>query len=296
MLLARYTVIGGDASQDLAKRISRRLKAEYIGARLRVFPDGEQKITLTANPGRGTIIIVQSTPPPVDSNLIQALSLVHKAGENGSKVFAVIPYIGYARQDKEFLSGEIVTMKTVAGLLRSAGASKVFVIDIHSKAALKQFKSAGRNISAIPDLARYLKKQRLNNPLIVSPDLGGAERAREFAELFNSGFVALEKRRDRRTGSVRIVSSDLGEVRNRDLILVDDMISTGGSIIKATKFLKKQGCRRIFVACTHSLLINDAEAKIRKAGVTGIISTNTIPGDTSVVDVSATIAKAIQDS
>ena len=106
-------------------------------------------------------------------------------------------------------------------------------------------------------------------------------------------YIALEKTRDRKTGKVKIKTKNLEEVKNRDLILVDDIISTGGSIIKATQFLKKQKCKRIYVACTHGLLMNDAEKKIKKAGVTSIISTNTIPGKTSKVDISKTIAKAI---
>ncbi len=133
---------------------------------------------------------------------------------------------------------------------------------------------------------------RLKNPLIVSPDQGGKERAEEFANKFGTEYIALEKKRDRKTGKVQIQTKNV-EVSRRDLILVDDMISTGGSIVKATQFLKKQKCGRVFVACTHALLMNEAEKKIKKAGVTKIVSANTIPGKTSVVDVSNTIAKAI---
>jgi len=133
----------------------------------------------------------------------------------------------------------------------------------------------------------------LKNPLVVSPDQGGKERAKKFAKEFNSDYIALEKTRDKKTGKVKIKTKNLEEVENRDLILVDDIISTGGSIIKATQFLKKQKCKRIYVACTHALLMNNAEKKIKKAGVTSIISTNTIPGKTSKVDISKTIAKAI---
>jgi ribose-phosphate pyrophosphokinase len=157
---------------------------------------------------------------------------------------------------------------------------------------LKHFKIKSKNVTAIPDLVRYFKKLSLKNPLIVSPDQGGKDRAKEFAKEFELEYIALEKKRDRKTGKVQIKTKNV-EVVNRDLILVDDMISTGGSIIKATQFLKKQKCKRIFVACTHALLMNDAEKRIKKAGVTNIISTNTIPGKTSIVDISNTIAKAI---
>ena len=204
----------------------------------------------------------------------------------------VIPYMGYARQDREFLPGEIVSMKVLAKLFKGAGASKLIVIDIHSLIGLKYFTIKSKNVSAVPDLARYFKKMSLKNPLIVSPDQGGKERAKEFAKEMGIEFIALQKKRDRKTGKVQIKTKQ-ADVIGRDLILVDDMISTGGSIVNATKFLKKEKCKRVFVACTHALLMNDAEKKIKKSGVTKIVSANTIPGKTSIVDVSNTIAKAI---
>jgi len=291
--LTNLTVIGGNASQDLAKRLSKKLKANFVKSELRVFPDGESKITLSSKPKKGKIVVVQSTYPPVDTNLLRALSLVSKARQFSSNVIVVIPYMGYARQDKEFLPGEIVTMQVIAKLFKTAGASKMIVVDIHSLIGLKQFKMPTKNVSAVPELVRYFKKLRLKDPLVVSPDLGGKERAKEFALHFKTKYIALKKQRNRKTGKVKIVSSNVSDVKGRDLILVDDMISTGGSIIKATEFLKKQKCKRVYATCTHALLIGEAEKKIKKAGVTQIISANTIPGKTSIVDVSSVIAKAI---
>lgn len=291
--MAKFTVIAGSASQDLAKSLAKKIKANYVKSELRVFPDGESKITLKSKLKKGTAVVVQSTFPPVDSNLLQAISLIHKAKKFSNNVIAVIPYMGYARQDREFLPGEIVTMEVISKLFQAAGAKKLIVVDIHSIIGLKKFKISAKNISAVPELVRYFQKLRLKNPLVVSPDLGGTNRAKEFAKLFKSDYIALKKQRDRKTGKVKIMSSNLQNVANRDLILVDDMISTGGSIIKSTEFLKKQKCKRVFVACTHALLMNDAEKKIKKAGVTQIVSTNTISGKTSKVDVSRIIAKAI---
>jgi ribose-phosphate pyrophosphokinase len=287
-------LIAGNSSEDLAKKISKKLKANLVKSEVKIFPDGESKITLKGKLSKSKTIIVQSIYPPVDSNLIQALSLISKAKDYSTEVVVVIPYLGYARQDREFLPGEIVTMKVLGKLFQGAGASKIIVVDIHSKIGLKYFKIKTENISAIFDLTRYFKKMNLKNPLVVSPDQGGKERAREFAEKFGSEFIALKKQRDRKTGKVQIKTEGLNKVIGRDVILVDDMISTGGSIIKATEFLKKQKCKRVYVACTHALLMNDAEKKIKKAGVTKIISTNTIPNKTSVVDISSTIAKAIK--
>ena len=290
--MSKLSIISGKTSENLAKELSKKIKANLVKSEIRVFPDGESKITLIGKISKKKSIVLQSIYPPVDTNLVQVLSLIAKAKENSSEVIAVIPYMGYARQDREFLPGEIVTMKVLGKLFKSAGASKIIVVDIHSSIGLKHFSIKTKNITAIPDLVGFFKKLSLKNPLVVSPDQGGKERAKEFAKEFNSDYIALEKTRDKKTGKVKIKTKNL-EVENRDLILVDDIISTGGSIIKATQFLKKQKCKKIYVACTHALLMNDAEKKIKKAGVTSIISTNTIPGKTSKVDISKTIAKAI---
>ena len=291
--MSKISVISGKSSEDLARKLSRRIKANLVKSEVKVFPDGESKITLSGNISKRKSIVVQSIYPPVDTNLVQVLSLISKAKEISSEVIAVIPYMGYARQDKEFLPGEIVTMKVLGKLFKSVGASKIIAVDIHSIMSLKHFTIKSKNVTAIPDLVKYFNKLSLKNPLVVSPDQGGKDRAKEFAKEFESEYIALEKKRDRKTGKVQIKTRNTDKVIGRDLILVDDMISTGGSIIKATQFLKKQKCKRVYVACTHALLMNDAEKKIRKAGVTRIVSTNTIPGKTSVVDVSNTIAKAI---
>ena len=290
--MVKFTVIGGNASKDLAKRIARRLKAPYVETQTKIFPDGESKITLGHISKNSIILVVQSTYPPVDTNLLQALSIISQARKISSRIYAIIPYMGYARQDKQFLSGEVVTMSVVSKMLQVAGAKKVFVVDIHSKTALNHFKIPSENISAIPELAKYFKKLKLKNSLVVSPDIGGSLRAKKFASLLNTGFITLKKSRNRNTGKVRVMSSKV-DVHGKNLILVDDIISTGSSIIKATQFLKKQKCKRIFVACTHGLFVGDAERKIKKAGVSQIISTNTIPRSTSKVDISAVIADMI---
>ena len=292
-MLVKFAVIAGSASKDLGKRIARRLKAPYVEAKTRVFPDGESKITFGRIPKNSIVLVVQSTYPPVDTNLLQALSIISQVRKVSSKIYAIIPYMGYARQDRQFLSGEVVTMSIVAKMLEVAGAKKVVVVDIHSKTALNHFKISKESVSAIPELAKYFKKLKLKNALVVSPDVGGALRAKKFASLLNTDFITLKKSRDRNTGKVQIRSSKV-DVRGRDLIVVDDIISTGGSVVRATQFLKRQKCKRVFVACTHGLFIGDAIRKMKKAGVSQIISTNTIPRSTSKVDVSGVIVESIQ--
>ena len=291
--MVKFTVIGGGASKDLAKRLARKLKAVYIKTETKIFPDGESKVTLQKIPKKSVILVVQSTYPPVDTNLLQTLSIISQVRKVSSRTFAIMPYMGYARQDKQFLNGEVITMSAVAKMLQSVGAKKVIVVDIHSNIALNHFKIPTENVSAIPELAKYFKKLNLKNPLVVSPDMGGYSRSKKFASLLKTDFIVLKKHRDKKTGSVSIQTAKM-DVQGKDLILVDDIISTGSSIIKAAQFLKKQKCKRVFVACTHGLLVEGAEKKIRKAGVSRIISTNTIPGNTSKVDVSGILAKSVQ--
>lgn len=287
-----FTILGGTSSEDLAKKIATKLKSKYIKCELKVFPDGESKVTVHGKP-KGKIVVVQSIYPPVDSNLIRALAITLQARKYSSDIYVVIPYMGYARQDRAFLQGEIVTMSLVAKMFKAVGASRIIVVDIHSNIALDHLQLPAMNVTAIGELVKYFKKLKLKDPLVVSPDKGGIVRAKNFAALLGVDFIALEKHRDRKTGEVKIMPKNHHQVKNRDLILVDDMISTGGSIVKAAEYLKKQKCGKIYASCTHALLIGDAEKKIKRAGVTKIISTNTIPCKTNIVDVSSVIAKAL---
>jgi len=225
--LSELSIISGKSSEKLSKELSKKIKGNFVKSEIRIFPDGESKITLIGKISGKKSIVVQSIYPPVDTNLVQALSLITKAKENSSEVIAVIPYMGYARQDREFLPGEIVTMKVLGKLFKGAGASKIIVVDIHSLIGFKHFSIKTKNVTAIPDLVKYFKKLSLKNPLVISPDQGGKERAKEFAKEFNSNYIALDKKRDKKTGKIKITTKNTDEVENRDLILVDDMISTG---------------------------------------------------------------------
>ena len=283
----------GDTSKVLAEQISKGLDAVLVEAEIHVFADGESKLRLKKRIAGDRVVVVQSLHPPVDTNLLRALSLISKAREEVTEVIAVVPYMGYARQDMEFLSGEVITMKVLGKLFVEAGASRVVVVDIHSTRGLQFFGGRTTNVTAVPALAKYFAGMHLKNPLVVSPDAGGSERAELFASELGVESITLEKVRDRRTGSVRIKTRKADTARDRDIIIVDDMIATGGSIVKAAQFLKGQQCDRIFVACTHALLVDGARGKMRAAGVTRVVSANTIPSKNSVVDVSTAIVEAL---
>jgi len=290
-----YFVIGSPSSEELAKKIAKKLQAKYLKTILKRFPDGESKLTISGQATKGTIIIVSSTGPPVDSNLVQTLSLISKSREMSSKVIAVVPYMGYSKQDKEFLKGEIVTISVIAKLFKAAGATRLIVVDFHSPDALSYFKLPTKNISAIPLFAKYFKKHNLENPLVVSPDMFWKSNAEKFAKSINAMSIALNKQRNRKTGKLTIKSSLPKFSKIYDMILFDDMVSSGGSILKAIQFLKKQNFRKMYVVCTHPVFVGDAKREIKKAGVTNIIGTNSIEGKFSKIDLSGIISQTIRD-
>ena len=293
--MQNYSVVGSPSAEGLAKNIARRLKAKYLKTKSKIFPDGESKITISGYVDQGTIIVVSSTGPPVDTNIVQTLSLISRAREMSSQVIAVVPYMGYAKQDKEFLKGEIITISVIAKLFKAAGATRLIVVDFHSPPALRFFRFPTKNLSATSLLADHFKKYCLIDPLVVSPDLFWESNAKKFAhELGTSSTIALKKQRDRNTGNLQIKSPSLKFSKSRDLILFDDMVSSGGTIIKAIAFLKKKNFRKIYVVCTHPVFAGDAEQKIKKAGADKIIGTNSIEGKFSKIDLSEIIAKEIQ--
>ncbi len=294
LILNDVTVLAGSASFDLAKKIARKIGASFTGAKAKTFPDGEVKITLGSDIKGGRVVVIQSMHPPVDSNLVQALLMISRAAESASDVTLVAPYLGYARQDRAFLPREIVTIKAVAKVLKAAGASRLITVDIHSNEALGHFAFPAASVSGTAALAKHFAGADLRDPIVVSPDSGGGERARKFADICKWDSIALEKNRDRRTGRVSISTPRLDDVRGRDIMLVDDMISTGGSMIKSAEFLKWCGCGDIHAAGTHALLIGDAAERMRAAGISGITCANTIPGPHSTVDVSSALAAELK--
>lgn len=289
-------VLAGPASRDLAQSIAKILAADLIDVELRVFPDGESKVKINGDPSGKLAVVVQSTYPPVNSHLLEALFIIRKASRMGSDLCAVIPYMAYARQDKEFVKGEAVSMEFVAHMFNTSGAKSVITVDIHSGLALSYFTIPAFDVSAVSLLAGHFKSRDLVNPIIVSPDLGGIERAEQFASILGRESIALPKQRDRTTGEVTIDPSapELGKVKERDVIVVDDMISTGGSIAKASEVLRRSGCGDVYVTCTHALLLDGAYDKLMKADVKEIVATNTVPSQVSKVDVAPAVCDQIR--
>ena len=285
------TILAEDSQAGLARNLARATGATPVTCTVRTFPDGESKLTVSGTLS-GRCTIVQSTHPPVDANLVRLMLMVSEAAGRADGVTAVVPYMGYARQDREFLPGEVVTIKWIANMLAGAGVDRLITVDMHSMKGLEYFGGMAQNVSAVPDLAAHCRNMGLTDPLAVSPDRGGQDRARLFAREMGTDWLALDKERDRRTGEVSVRGGD-ADVSGRDVILVDDMISTGGSMVKGAAFLKGRGCGRIFAACTHALMVGEAASRIAGAGVVEVVGTNTIPGRAGVVDVSGVIAESL---
>lgn len=283
-------IISDDRNSSLAKKISLHLDVQYINTELRVFADGESKIRLD-NVAKKNCIIIHSTYPPTDRHLMQLFMIIYKCKEDGANNICVVsPYLAYTRQDKVFIDGEIITINLVAKILASLGTTKLITVDSHSPNVLN-CSFATKDLTAIPSLSAYVKKNMtINNPIVVSPDEGGIERAKKFARLINANILSLVKSRDRFTGDVSISLSEQLPLNKRTALIVDDMISTGTSVIKAIELLKKNKIGDVYVICTHALLLDDAKEKLLKAGIKEILSTNSIPNEFAKVDLSSVIS------
>ena len=286
------SVISGPSSSELANKIAANLNVRPILAEVCIFSDGESKIRIPPINGKNCVI-VQSTYPPTDRYLLHALMMIRKCSEyRATNIITVIPYMAYTRQDKEFLPGEVVTISVIAGLLESAGVRQLITVDAHSAVSLSYFRIRVQNLSSIPLFAKYTQENlKLNKPLIVSPDLGGSLRAKTLALLLKTDSIALKKNRNRSTGEVTIdYEKSAYELGNNDAIILDDIISSGDSIVKTCEALRQFGLSgKIFVMCTHALLIKNATQKIKAAGVHEIIATNSIPNEFGKVDLSPII-------
>lgn len=287
-------VIAGPASVDLARSISHNLNVKIIEPELKIFFDGESKLRIPSVNNKHCII-VQSLYPPPDRHIIQLLMIIHKCKkDHASKITVIIPYMAYARQDKAFLDGEIISIAVLAQLIENFGVDEVITVDIHQEVSLSYFSTKIKNISAIPLLADYIKNNvTLEKSFIISPDAGGIKRAEKFAQLLELPILCLKKKRDRKTGFVSIDENIGMKVDGMNAILIDDMISTGGSIVKACEVLKKQKIGNIIVFCTHAILVDNAFEKIINSGVKEIISTNSIPSICSKVDLSLILSDAL---
>jgi len=280
-------IIGGTASKSVAEDLAKITKSKLVNAISKRFPDNELYVRILDEINGKDIVIVQTTYP--DPNIIELFLLQNAAEEAGAKsITVVIPYYGYARQDTKFQNGESISAKALAGLI-SLNADKVITIDPHKEHILDFFSTSAYSCSAVPEIAKYLKQKNID--MVLAPDKGAVDRAKKASKIINCDFDYMEKTRiDGNTVEIKPKNLD---AQNKNVAIIDDIISTGGTMALSIKELKKSGAKKVYVACTHGLFAGEAIKKLSSAGCEEIISTDTIVSDFSKVKIAPCIAKLL---
>lgn len=283
--MAGWLVACNDLSKKLGTGLANLMDATMIEVHSKVFPDGEGCIRIQGDLYGNKVLLVHSMYPDPDKRLTELLLMAHKLSEEGAEVYGIIPYLAYARQHRVHHEGEVVSLGVIGHLLRSVGIKRLVTLDIHNVEGLGLIPIPCYSVSALPPLAEYLKKKYdLHKPLCISPDLGGSTRAEAFSKILHADTLSLDKQRDKSSGEIAIGKKDL-DVKDRDVVIVDDIIATGGTILKAISLLKDGCCNRVIAVCTHSLLIGDAMQKLESAGISEVIGTNSVPNPMAKVDI-----------
>ncbi len=274
-------LFSGRSNPALAARISEYLGAPLGRVQLDRFPDGEIQLKLFEDVrGRDTFVI-QSTCPPVDANLVELLVFIDCLKRaSAQRITAVIPYFGYARQDRKDEGRVPITAKLVANLLTVAGADRVLTIELHAAQIQGFFDIPVDNLSAQPVLQAYFETLRLDPLTLVSPDVGNAKQSRVYADRMNANLAIIDKRRI--SGSEAVSMAIIGEVRGQNVLMVDDIIATAGTAVQACKLVRRQGARQIVVSAAHAVLCGPAVERLADAPVDHLVVTDTIPIPESV--------------
>ncbi|KYH36236.1 MAG: putative phosphoribosyl transferase domain protein [Candidatus Bathyarchaeota archaeon B23] len=288
-------VVGGPSSQELGRRVAEALGLPLMETSTKRFPDGEFYFRYLGGVSGEDLLIVQSLYPPQDEHLLELLAMIHAARDLAAdSITLYIPYLAYSRQDERYLAGECVTSDLVRSLLEGVGADALYTVDIHSIGVLKRYRIPAYNLTAAGELARYFAEKGLRDPLILAPDDEemALERVRHAAEVMDAEYDYFRKERDRHTGEIKTYAKELS-VGGRDVVIIDDIISTGRTTANAARILKELGAARVYAGVTHLLLRGDALQLIEAAGVEEVVGTDSVPGGLSRVSVAPLIAEAL---
>jgi ribose-phosphate pyrophosphokinase len=269
-------IFSGNSNPELAKKICHYLNLPLGGAKVNNFSDGEIQIEINENVRSRDVFVIQSTCAPVNDNLVELLLMIDAFKRSSARrITAVIPYYGYARQDKKVAPRVPISAKLVADMLTVAGAHRVITIDLHAGQIQGFFNIPVDNLFAAPVLISYIRRHFHNNLVIVSPDAGGVERARAFAKRLNADLAIIDKRRAA-PNQARAMAV-IGNVRDKATVILDDMVDTAGTLVEAADALAREGAREVHACCAHPVLSGPAVDRINESPLKSVVVTDTIP-------------------
>ncbi len=275
MVEAEMKILAGTSNQELSREISRYMGVDLSPIEIKRFSDEEISVKITDNVRGADVFVIQSTGAPANDNIMELLLIVDALRRASTRrITVVIPYYGYGRQDRKVQPRVPISAKLVATVLEAVGVRRVISMDLHADQIQGFFEIPVDHLSSSPVLVKYFKELNLSDLVIVSPDSGGAERARFFAKHLDAGLAIIDKRRERANESE--VMNIVGNVAGKNTLLIDDMIDTAGTIAKAAIALKAQGAKKVLAAATHGVLSGPAIERLREAPIDEIIVTNTL--------------------
>jgi ribose-phosphate pyrophosphokinase len=269
-------IFAGNSNPGLATSICKYLSLPLGGAEVKTFSDGEIQIEIQENVRQKDVFVLQSTCSPVNDNLVELLLMIDAFSRSSARrVTAVIPYFGYARQDKKVAPRVPISAKLVADMITVAGADRVITMDLHAGQIQGFFNIPVDNLFAAPVLIEYIRNNFRDDMVIVSPDAGGVERARAFAKRLNSDLAIIDKRRDAPNQAKAMAV--IGDVTDKVAVILDDMADTAGTLTGAAEAIKNAGAREIHACCSHAVLSGPAIERISDSVLKSIVVTDTIP-------------------
>jgi ribose-phosphate pyrophosphokinase len=275
-MIQSIKLFSGNANPALAKEMCDHLGITLGAMTVSTFSDGEIMVRIEENVRGQDVFVVQSCGPPVNTHIMELLVMLDAfKRSSANRITAVIPYYGYARQDRKDQPRVPITAKLLADLIHVAGAHRVLTMDLHAGQIQGFFDVPVDHLYATPVLLDYIRDLRLHEVVVVSPDAGGVERARAFAKRLKAGLAIIDKRREG-PNQARVMNI-IGEVRDRDVLLLDDMIDTAGTIVQAAKACSEQGARRVLAGCTHPILSGPALERLNQSAIDEVVVTNTVP-------------------
>lgn len=269
-------VFSGTANPDLGQEIARHLNVELGKVEISRFSDSEVYVRFQESVRGAHVFLIQSLSQPVNDHLMELLIMIDALKRaSAERISAVIPYYGYARQDRKTVAREPITAKLLADLLTAAGIHRLLTMDLHAGAIQGFFDQPVDHLTALPIIADHFHKKQLENAVVVSPDVGRVKTAKKLADVLGTTFVVLAKSRPAHNETE--VTHIIGEVKDKQCIIIDDMIDTGGTITRGAEALKKAGAREIYSACTHAVFSGPAVETLKLAPINEMVVTNTIP-------------------